>query len=414
MTERLYYQDAQMRTFMARLLEEKDLEGADGVVRPAVRLDRTAFYPTSGGQPYDTGRLAGQQVVEVLEAADGEIWHLLRAPLSSGPDRIEGTIDWERRFDHMQQHTGQHLLSAAFEDIWDARTVGFHLGSEESTIDLDIPQLSWEAAFRVENAVNEVVWQDRPVDVLIVSEDELAEIPLRKPPEVTGKIRVIWVDDYDASACGGTHVSRTGQIGLIKIVDLTRYKGGMRIGFLCGGRALQNYQRSLHTLQSVSVGLSVGPDELPEAIDRIEAEAKASRKELRRARDVLVAYEAERLWEAAPEMQGARVIVRYLSDQTFDDVRAIAGELRDRDGALILLGAMEENGLRLVCARSDDVEQIDASDLLRSTLSELGGRGGGSPVMAQGGAPLQSDERISEVFEQAQRRACEQAASSLT
>ncbi|MGC9350289.1 MAG: alanyl-tRNA editing protein, partial [Anaerolineae bacterium] len=391
----------------ARLLERKAIEGEDGVTKPAVRLNRTAFYPTSGGQPYDTGTLGGQQVVEVVEDAQGEIWHLLSGPLKTETDTIEGEIDWRRRFDHMQQHTGQHLLSAACEDIWGAKTTGFHLGSGESTIDLDIPQMSWEAAFRVENAVNRVVWEDRRVDVLIVDEDELSDIPLRKPPAVTGKIRVIWVEDYDASACGGTHVRRTGEIGLIKIVSLTRYKGGVRVGFLCGGRALRHYQRSLHILRTVSIGLSVGPDELPDAIDRLETEVKTTRKELGQVRDELLTYEADRLWEATAATQGVRMVVTHLPDRTFDEVRAIAGQLRERSKTLTLLGVAGENGLRVVCARSDDLAGIDAADLLRDVLKALGGRGGGSAVMAQGGAPPLSAERISEVFEDARAWASE-------
>jgi len=225
MTERLYYTDSALHTFAARVVERRDTERG-----PAVRLDRTAFYPTSGGQPYDTGTLGDVRVVDVWDDETDAVWHLLERSLDA--EEVEGRIDWERRFDHMQQHTGQHLLSAAFVRLRDAATVSFHLGTDDSSIDLDVRQLSWEDAFRVEADVNRVIWEDRPVEVHFVAEDEIAGVPLRKPPKVTGTIRVVWIRDVDASACGGTHVPRTGAVGLVKIVRLERYKGGTRVGFL--------------------------------------------------------------------------------------------------------------------------------------------------------------------------------------
>ena len=396
MTERLYYTDATLTSFDARIVERRETERG-----PAIRLDRTAFYPTSGGQPHDTGSLSGIPVRDVWDDEDGDVWHLLDAPLDA--DEVSGTVDWPRRFDHIQQHTGQHLLSAAFVEVFDAKTIGFHLGSESSTIDLAIPQLSWEAAFRVEDEVNEVVWEDRVVSIHSVTREELKAqaIPLRKPPQVTGKIRVIWVEGYDASACGGTHVRRTGEIGLIKITGIERYKGGVRVAFQCGGRALRDYRRALHIVRETSSDLSVAQDELREAVARIQEDAKTTRRALNKAQSELMAFEADRLWTATSEIGGVKRIVAHWEDRTFADARAVASQLREKPRTLLLLAVTEAKGVRLVCARSEDLPDINAGTILREAAGTLGGRGGGSPAMAQGGAQMHPHETITAALESA-------------
>ena len=401
MTLRLYYRDAKLLEFAAQILERKMMQVQEAHLQerseflPAVRLDQTAFYPTSGGQPYDTGSLGGVPVVEVQEDDGGEIWHLLAGSLDTS-DPVVGHVDWPRRFDHMQQHSGQHLLSAGLEDHLSAHTIGFHLGSEVSTIDLDIPDLTWDQAADVERVVNTVVWENRAVVIRDLDQAQVVDaanvlgLPLRKPPAVTGEIRVILVEGYDASACGGTHVQATGEIGLTKIVGIERHKGGVRVDFLCGGRALRAYQRDLQLLRTSSLGLSVGPVELPEAIDRLEEEVKEGRRELRRLRATLADYETEALWASAPVREGVRVILAHWDDRSFADARAIAGRLRERPRALILMAVTEERGVRLVVARSDDLPACDAAAILGSAMTSLGGRGGGTSSLAQGGAPPQA------------------------
>ncbi len=401
MTLRLYYEDAELLEFTAQILEERMMGVQEahlqerGKLLPAVRLDRTAFYPTSGGQPYDTGSLGGVPVVEVQEDESGEIWHLLARSLET-PGSVVGHVDWSRRFDHMQQHTGQHLLSACLEDHLSAHTVGFHLGNEVSTIDLDIPDLRWDQAADVEQAVNTVVWENRTVAIRHLDQAQVADatyvlgLPLRKPPAVTGEIRVILIEGYDASACGGTHVRATGEIGLTKVVGIERHKGGVRLDFLCGGRALRAYQRDLQLLRTSSLALSVGPAELPEAIDRLEEEVKEGRRELRQLRAALADYETEALWNAAPVREGVRVVLVHWDDRSFADARAIAGRLRERPEVLILMAVTDEKGVRLVVARSDDLPAYNAAAILDSALASLGGRGGGTPSLAQGGASLRA------------------------
>ncbi|MBU0511887.1 MAG: alanyl-tRNA editing protein [Chloroflexi bacterium] len=396
MTKRLYYHDAKLCEFTANIITRQDTERG-----PEVCLDETAFYPTSGGQPHDTGSLDSIPVIDVWED-EGEVWHLLERMPDN--DRVTGKVDWGRRFDHTQQHTGQHLLSAAFVRELNAQTISFHLGSDISTIDLDIPDLTWEAAFQVEEAANQIIWEDRPVAVHIATADELANIPLRKPPQVTGKIRIIWVEDYDASACGGTHVGRTGEIGAIKITAIERYKGGVRVSFLCGQRALHDYRRVLRSIQQASADLSVHQDELREAITRIQEEAKTSRRELKQARGELMQIEADRLWESTPELDGVRRIAAHWVERSFADVRAVASRLRERPHTLLLLAVSEEKGVRIVCARSDDLVDLDAAAILRAAMEPLGGRGGGSATMAQGGAGWHSHEAILETLSKAEGR----------
>jgi alanyl-tRNA synthetase len=234
-TERLYYEDPYLVEFDAHVLAVEPREQG----RHAATLDRTAFYPTSGGQPFDTGTLGSARVVDVVDADDHTIVHVIDARLEPGP--VHGRIDWDRRFDHMQQHTGQHVLSAAFDRVLNVRTVGFHLGSTTSTIDLS-REVSAAEILRVEDEANQVVWQDRPVTIRFAEADEAARLPLRKEIAREGPLRLVEVQDFDLSACGGTHVARTGAIGIIAVAASERFRGGSRIEFLCGSRALDGYR----------------------------------------------------------------------------------------------------------------------------------------------------------------------------
>ena len=391
MTEKLYYNDAALLEFSAELVAQKDTQRGS-----AVCLNRSAFYPTSGGQPYDTGTLNDVPVIDVWEDDLGAVWHLLQHPLKQ--TSVLGRVNQMRRFDHMQQHSGQHLLSASFYNIHRANTIGFHLGTEESTIDLDIPELSWETAFDVEHEVNSVIWENRPVTISYVTGDEINQITLRKPPKVAGTIRVIWVKDYDASACGGTHVQSTGEVGIIKITGVERYKGGIRVAFLCGKRALLDYQNILRSLQIAGETLSVARSEVPEAVQRLQNELISTRKNYIKAQSSLLDIEAERLWTETPEVDGVRCLVAHWTDRTFGDARRIANQLRDRHRTLMLFAVTEEKGVRLVCARSDDLPSLNACHILNAALEKLGGRGGGSEFLAQGGSQTYPHEEILKVL----------------
>ena len=292
MTERLYYHDAYAREFDAAVV------GVDAVSeRPghfAAVLDRTAFYPTSGGQPFDTGILGAARVVDVIDGDDGRILHLVEGPIELGPTR--GVIDWPRRFEHMQQHTGQHVLSAAFDRLLNVSTVSFHLGSTASTIDLAREVTAAEIA-RAEHEANRVVWENRPVTIRFADADEVAALPLRKESKRDGVLRLVDVEDFDVSACGGTHVARTGAIGIIAIAAFEKFKGGTRLEFLCGGRALAGYHGLRDTVAASVRLLSVLPAELPAAIDRGQTDARDLRRQVKDLQTRLAGHEANALAE---------------------------------------------------------------------------------------------------------------------
>jgi len=374
LTDRLYYTDAYCTTFEATVTRALEHGG-----RPAVVLDRTAFYPASGGQPCDTGRLGAANVVEVVDGP--EIVHVVSSPLAAG-SAVTGAIDWARRFDHMQQHTGQHVLSAAFVRLFENATVGFHLGAEASTIDL-----AREAARRdVERAVdlaNDVMWENRAVSVELVSQEEAARRALRKDPAREGPLRLIDIERFDTCPCGGTHVARTGGVGMVAVLGTERLRGGTRLTFVCGGRALE----ALRTFRDAVTGsvrtLSVPPAELPAAVARLHGDAKDLQKRLRELKTRLAASDGARLLEHARERGGVRVAVEVLSDAEAGDLKtlALAATAAGRAAVVLLSSAAP---VAVVVARSDGVA-LDAGAMLRQLVERFGGRGGGRIDLAQGG-----------------------------
>lgn len=390
MTERLYYADSYLTCFSARVVERLDWEG-----RPAVVLDRTAFYPASGGQPADRGTLSGVLVVDVaVREQDGDVVHVLER---AWPEtEVEGAIDWPRRFDHMQQHTGQHVLSAAFEHVLDADTVGFHLGAEVSTIDIDVARLEPAAVLLAEDLANQVVWEDRPVSARFVGRDELALLSLRRPPAVEGPVHVVCIADFDVNPCGGTHVSRTGEIGLIKIVRLD-YRGELsRVEFLCGERALRDYRAKNDMVNRLTATLTVGYWELDQAVERLQAEAKQLRHDLRGTLRRLLEMEAGELVESAIVREPYRLVWRVWERREADELRALAQELAQRPGVVALLASVGER-TDLCFARAEGID-LDVAALLQHACAQLGGRGGGRPHLAQGGGPPVGVARVEAVL----------------
>jgi alanyl-tRNA synthetase len=376
MTERLYYHDPYLREFDANVVERTTHDG-----KAAVVLDRTAFYPTSGGQPFDTGTLSGATVLDVIDTDEGKILHVVdRAPDAA---RVSGTIDWTRRFDHMQQHTGQHVLSAAFDRLLNARTESFHLGADYSTIDL-ARELSAAEIARGEDEANRVVWEDRPVAIRFAGADEIAKLPLRKEPKREGTLRLIDVQDFDLSACGGTHVARTGAIGMIAVAATERFRGGSRVTFLCGGRALAGY-RSLRDAVAGSVrALSVLPAELPAAIERLQADARDQRKQIKDFQSRLAIQEADALADAAEAGAGqVRLVAASLAGWDAAGLKSIAARIVERPGYVVFL-VSEPAPAAIVVARSAGLPH-DAGGLLRKLVDRHGGKGGGRPELAQGG-----------------------------
>jgi alanyl-tRNA synthetase len=374
-TSRIYYTDPHCRLFQARVVRTLDYQG-----RPAAVLDKTAFYATSGGQPCDTGRLtpvtfSAAAPVDVLDTvdADDQVTHVLTHALAPGT-HVTGEIDWTRRFDHMQQHTGQHVLSAAFDRLFANRTNSFHMGADVSTIDLE-REMSEDEINRAEEEANRIVSENREVAIRFVAAEEAARLSLRKEPARTGTLRLIDVSGFDLSACGGTHVARTGAIGSIVVCAVERFRGGTRVTFACGSRAVRAFQALRQAVVGSTRALSVLPHELPAAIDRLQNDGKDLRRSMRKFQEALAAYEAERL--AAP------LVVAALDGWDAAGLKAIALHITSRPGAAVALFSTT-SPIAVVIGRSADVS-LDATSVMRALTDHFGGRGGGKSDLAQAG-----------------------------
>ncbi len=377
MTHRLYYTDPYLQAFDATVERVAQRDG-----RVVVTLDRTAFYPTSGGQPFDTGQLGGFRVVDVFDEDDGSVAHVVEAGAEVGQGQtVHGEIDWPRRFEHMQQHTGQHVLSAAFAKLCATRTASFHLGADVSTIDLarELPAADLAAA---ELEANRIVWEDRPVTIRFADAAEAARLPLRKEPARGGTLRLIDVEGFDLSACGGTHVARTGAIGVIAIAGWERFKGGQRIEFLCGGRALRRFRLLRDTVTAGVRLVSVLPGELPGAIERMQAEAKQQQRAIAALHGELARFRADALATDAETVGGYRLVVQTM-DADAGGLKSLAMAVIARPGYAVVLASPSRPAL-VVVARSSDVA-LAAQEVLATLTAQFGGRGGGKPELAQGG-----------------------------
>ena len=381
MTARLYYDDPYQREFDATVIDVQRYGDGPGASRHAVRLDRTAFYPTTGGQPFDTGTLAASRVVDVVDDQSGGMLHVVEGPAPVAGDAVHGTIDWARRFDHMQQHTGQHVLSAAFVHLLGAKTVSFHLGTDSSTIDLAREVTPAEIA-AAEDDANRVVWEDRAVAIRYASADEAAAMPLRKESTRSGTLRLIDIDGFDLSACGGTHVRQTGAIGIIAVTAWERFKGGQRLEFVCGGRALARF-RGLRDLAAATVRtLSVLPVEVPGAIERIQAELKEQKRVLADAQGALARFEALELADNAEQHSWGRLVLQAV-DADAAKLKALASAMTAKPGFVAVLLSRSSPSL-VVAARSADVA-VACNEIVAALAKRFDGRGGGKPDLAQGG-----------------------------
>jgi len=379
MNERLYYEDAYLTRFTAQVTERLTLKDIS-----AVRLSRSAFYPTSGGQPHDTGSLNGTAVVDVQVGADGAVLHLLAEPLAEGTERVSGEIDWARRHDHMQQHSGQHLLSQVFYRELGLETVSVHFGDVLNTLDLDGPPLSAQQLAAVETAVNEMVWQDRPIRAYWVSDVEREKVPLRRAPAVEGATRIVEIDKFDWSACGGTHVRRTGEIGLISLLRVEKHRGRSRVHFVCGRRALADASERRGLLAETAGLLDSGVQDVPELVAKLQEGLRRGERELNAQQEALVEYQARELLAGAETAAGVRLVAREMADADPALVQKMARALIAEPGVVALVGCTREGKGTVVFARSEDCS-VHVGNLLRDTLREFGGGGGGRPDFAQGG-----------------------------
>ncbi len=375
-TERLYWAAPYGREFDAMVMEKLVVEG-----RPAVVLDRTCFYPTSGGQPHDTGVLNNIPVIDVVERAE-EIVHVLATPLET--ERVHGEINWDRRYDHMQQHTGQHILSQAFERELEASTVSFHLGDEESTIDVAALALKVEEVEGVENAANDFILTACPIQVREHDREEARSLVRGDIPQGLERVRVVHMGDYDRSACGGTHLRSTGELGLVHVMGWQSHGDHTRVTFLCGRRALADYFSKDRICQEVASHLSVAVEETPEAVARLEEAERDARREARDLRTRMLDLELPHLLDEAEVVEGVRILDRLLEGHDGGNMRYVARNLVEGRESMVALLAVTDPAPQICFVRSDDVD-VDMVGLLRDVTAAYGGRGGGESHLAQGG-----------------------------
>lgn len=397
MTERLYYHDAYTMTFNAAVTEQTTHNN-----QPALVLNQSYFYPSSGGQPHDTGTINGLKVIEVVvRDEDAALLHILEnspVPFTVGQS-VTAAVDWQRRFDHMQQHTGQHILTQAFIQTANAKTVSFHLRPESVTIDLDTNALTDNQLQAAEDLANGVIQDDKIVTAVIRQADEQEDVRMRKLPKhiVTDGLRVVEIEGFDKTACGGTHVGRTGEIGLLKIVKTEKRGEKTRLEFRCGGRALSDYGDKHRVVSAMAAEMNCRFPEVPDLVNKLRDELKTTQTALKELREKLVEYEAERLLKEASCRNGYALICASFDGRDAGELRMLASRLTAGEKVVVLLGTAGEKA-QLIFARSADLT-FNMGALLKEAVSQLGGRGGGQPSFAQGGGVTATLEQIKAAVE---------------
>ena len=409
MTERLYYNDSFLYEFDAQVTDLHEMTRQGTISTWMVKLDRTAFYPTSGGQPFDTGTLTAfsksgtelqVKVEDVFEDEAGEVWHRTDKVLEPGA-RVHGAIDRERRRDHMQQHSGQHVLSAAFIHLFKYPTVSFHLGEESSSIDLQCEAVTNEQLMEAERLANEVIAEDRPVSIRYVSRQDAEQIGVRKLPPREGQIRLIDISDFDLNACGGTHVRSSGQIGCILVRKTEKVKQGVRAEFVCGLRAVSSARRDFATLTESAGLYTTAMYELPAQIRKQQEELKAQQRTQVKLNEELATLLAAKIADEAPTNDGRKLIRPVLTDRDAAFAKLLAQKLSRNGNGIIALLATPNPTPTLVFARSQD-QSLDVGALLKEIVTAAGGRGGGGKDLAQGGVP--ADANLEEMLAKAANR----------
>lgn len=400
-TERLYYNDSHLIEFEARVIDVTErVSGWTAVV-----LDRTAFYPTGGGQPSDTGTLNGSRVVECIDDGERGVLHVVQGLAPARDAIVSGRIDWLRRLDHMQQHTGQHILSQAFINLFNAPTKSFRVLETTCEIDVDLSNPANETIERAVELANNVVWEDRAIAIHNVSSEEAASMPLRKESARTGELRLIEIEGFDLTPCGGTHAYRTGEVGMIAMRSWERAKGLTRIEFVAGVRALADYRKANRTAREVAALFSTGRDDAPKYAAQMVEENKDLHRQVRALEEVAAGVEAERLLASSSiQPDGTRIVSHIFDSRDANSRDASSRDAASRDAAsrdaeflkkiahalmthprtIALLASCDKDAARLVFARSSDARG-DMNTLMREACTLLDGRGGGKPDLAQGG-----------------------------
>ncbi|MFI8706680.1 DHHA1 domain-containing protein [Bacillus sp. NPDC077411] len=378
MNHKLFYADSYLQTFTAQITKQV----CDKDDKVYVVLTQTAFYPTGGGQPHDTGYLNQIPVINV-EEIDGEIRHYITEEIHA--DEVTGHVSWKRRFDHMQQHAGQHILSAIFWDHFNIPTIGFHLGREIVTIDLETSDLSFETAEEAANLANQIVLENRPITVQWVDLEEAKQLPLRKEPTVTENIRVVIIENLDYNGCGGTHPKQTGEVGPVQIINWERHKGNIRLTFVCGWRTIELMQRNQALVKGAAQQLQSKEDDIPNKIKQLLFTQKETEKALQAVNEKLILVEANELLQQAEKTSFGKQIAVNFTNRSMQELAKLAAILTEKDEyAITYFVTQNGENLQCICACGQAVK-LNMNTLLKAALPLIEGKGGGNPKSARGG-----------------------------
>ncbi|GAA0315253.1 serine-tRNA(Ala) deacylase AlaX [Bacillus carboniphilus] len=398
MEHKIYYENPYLKAFEANVLKQEQ----DDTGREYVVLDQTAFYPTGGGQPHDTGTLNGIQVIDV-EEIEGEIRHFLEAPISK--ETVVGEIDWQRRFDHMQQHAGQHILSAAFEELFDIHTVSFHLGSETLTIDLDTHELTEDVALQAETLANQIILENRPIETKWVTKEGAKSYPLRKELSVDDNIRLVIIPNFDYNGCGGTHPDSTGQVMGIKIVGWEVQRKKIRLRFVCGNRILKQLAIKQKITSELGQLLNAPEEDLTQATIRLLDKNKDIEKRLEETKELLIQFEANQLINQSQSFQQYSLIAKAYENRTLKELQTLARTIvSEKDQCIVHLVSKNDHQIQFVSA-TDETAQIDLKKWMGEFLPIISGKGGGKPTFVQGGGEgvISSNQFLQEIIDTMKR-----------
>lgn len=390
--QKLYYNDAYQQVFTTKVIKQ-DIDSAGNLY---VVLNETAFYPKGGGQPHDTGTLNDIPVTNV-EEVDGEIRHFIVEQLHT--KEVDGKIDWQRRFDHMQQHTAQHILSAAFWDHFNIPTIGFHLGKETVTIDLETANLSTETIEKAVQIANQIVFENHPIRIEWMTLEEAQELPLRKEPTMTENIRVVIIENYDYNGCGGTHPKHTGEVGPIQVLSWERNKGGIRLTFIAGWRTLKLIRQHQQIIKDVSKQLNSSETDIPTKVVQLLTSQKENEKAIQTMNEKLLFVEANELLQQSEELHTGTLISKVFTDRSMPEIAKLSAIITEQQEQAITYFVIE-NEEKLQCILTcGKAVTLDMNTLLKDALPSIEGKGGGNKKSARGGgkAIMTGDEFLNQL-----------------
>lgn len=397
MTKKLYYKDSFLKKFKADIISFKEKNDEYHLV-----LNRTAFYPEGGGQPADRGTIASRKVKYVYEK-DNKVYHIVDK-LPENKNNLDCKIDWERRFDLMQQHTGQHILSALIDDLYNAKTVGFHLGKNHVTVDTDL-ELTAEELNEAEEKMNEVIYKNENIESEFPEKEQLNDLSLRKESVVDENIRIVKIDETDIIPCGGTHLKQTGQIGILSVIDHEKYKDGTRITFLCGKRALNDYKFKNDIITNARENLGVQNENINFEIERLKNELDDKEKNLEELKNELLDCRVKNLLRNEEKFKDHKIIKKIYTKENYNDIRLMANKLVEYDNIIVIFGQKNNNTSRLILGKSANIKKLNMNDMIGEIMELLEGNGGGHEYFAQGGGS--KPEKLSEAVELAYNKISE-------